>query len=178
MKKIDIYYWLGYLGIHEVKGFVYDEDTEVLTLYTYTDDEKDIRTIVDLSYADSPTQLETFTDEEINEHLLETYEEYIHGDDLSIHLKEANMKQIKNGNESFGINVTVKFAQVVDAESYEEAVEIVKSNFLEDYKIKLEDHEIDPVEFDLRSVLDLLDANGYEDASNFLQLHFAEEGGE
>ena len=78
-------------------------------------------------------------------------------------------------NESFGINVTVKFAQVVDAESYEEAVEIVKSNFLQDYNIKLEDYEIDPIEFDLRSVLDLLDANGYEDASNFLQLHFAEE---
>lgn len=78
-------------------------------------------------------------------------------------------------NESFGINVTVKFAQVVDAETYEEAVEIVKNNFLQDYKIKLEDYEIDPIEFDLRSVLDLLDANGYEDASNFLQLHFAEE---
>ena len=88
------------------------------------------------------------------------------------------MKQIKNGNESFGINITVKFAQTVDAESYEEAVEIVKNNFLEDYNIKLEDYEIDPVEFDLRFVLDLLDANGYEDASNFLQLHFAEEEGE
>ena len=78
-------------------------------------------------------------------------------------------------NESFGINVTVKFAQVVEAESYEEAVEIVKDNFWQDYKIRLEDYEIDPIEFDLRSVLDLLDANGYEDASNFLQLHFAEE---
>ena len=178
MKKIDRYYWLGYLDNYEVKGFVYDEDTEVLTLYTYTDDEKDIRTIVGLSYAGSPVQLETFTDEEINEHLLETYEEYVHEDDLSIRLREVNMKQIKNGNESFGINVTVKFAQMVDAESYEEAVEIVKNNFLEDYKIKLEDYEIDPVEFDLRFVLDLLDANGYEDASNFLQLHFAEEEGE
>ena len=81
-------------------------------------------------------------------------------------------------NVPFGINVTVKFAQVVDAESYEEAVEVVKNNFMEDYKIKLEDYEIDPIEFDLRSVLDLLDANGYEDASNFLQLHFAEEAEE
>ena len=78
-------------------------------------------------------------------------------------------------NESFGINVTVKFSQAVDAGSYEEAVEIVKDNFYEDYKLELEDYEIDPKEFDLRSLLDLLDANGYEDASNFLQLHFAEE---
>lgn len=78
-------------------------------------------------------------------------------------------------NKSFGINVTIKFSQVVEAETYEEAVEIVKDNFWNDYKIELEDFEIDPVEFDLRSVLDLLDANGYEDASNFLQLHFAKE---
>lgn len=75
----------------------------------------------------------------------------------------------------FGINVTLKFSQGVDAESYEEAVAIVKNNFWEDYNIELEDYEIDPIEFDLRSVLDLLDRNGYEDASNFLQLHFAEE---
>lgn len=78
-------------------------------------------------------------------------------------------------NLPFGINITVKFAQIVEAESYEEAVEIVKDNFWQDYNIKLEDHEIDPIEFDLQSVLDLLDVNGYEDASNFLQLHFAEE---
>lgn len=77
-------------------------------------------------------------------------------------------------NESFGINVTVKFSQVVEAETYEEAVEIVKDNFWNDYKLELEDFEIDPIEFDLRSVLDLLDTNGYEDASNFLQLYFAE----
>ena len=66
---IDRYYWKGY----EVKGFEYDEGAEVLTLYTDAD-----KTIVDLSYAGSPVQLETFTDEEINEHLLETYEEYVH----------------------------------------------------------------------------------------------------
>ncbi|MDD4068849.1 MAG: hypothetical protein PHF05_00180 [Candidatus Izemoplasmatales bacterium] len=90
MKKVnsDSYYWLGYLGNYEVKGFMYDEDTEVLTLYTYTDVKEDIRTIVDLSYADSPIQLDTFTDEEINEHLLETYEEYVHEDDLPIRFKE------------------------------------------------------------------------------------------
>lgn len=80
-----------------------------------------------------------------------------------------------DNNVFFGINVTLKFSQGVDAESYEEAVEIVKNNFWQDYKIELEDYEIDPIEFDLRSVLDLLEANGYEDASNFLQLHFAEE---
>ena len=78
-------------------------------------------------------------------------------------------------NVFFGINVTLKFSQGVDAESYEEAVEIVKSSFLEEYGITLEDDEIDQDEFNLRSVLDLLDANGYEEASNFLQLHFAEE---
>lgn len=83
-----------------------------------------------------------------------------------------------DNNTFFGINVTLKFSQGVDAESYEEAVEIVKDNFYEQYNIVLQDDEIDPKEFDLRSVLDLLDANGYEDASNFLQLHFAEEGEE
>lgn len=81
-KVIDRYYWLGYLGNYEVKGFMYDEDEEVLTLYTYTDDEKDIKTIVDLSYDNSLVHLETFTDEEINEHLLEMFEEYVHEDDL------------------------------------------------------------------------------------------------
>lgn len=81
-KVIDTYYWLGHLGTYEVKGFTYNEGTEILTLYTYTDDEKDIRTIVDLSYVNSPVQLETFTDEEINEHLLEIYEEYVHHEDL------------------------------------------------------------------------------------------------
>jgi hypothetical protein len=80
-----------------------------------------------------------------------------------------------NKNTFFGINVTLKFSQGVDAETYEEAVEVVKNSFLEDYDIELQDDEIDPEEFDLRSVLDLLDANGYEDASNFLQLHFAKE---
>ena len=87
-ERVDRYYWLGYLGNYEVKGFMYDEDTKVLTLYTYTDVKEEIRTIVDLSYADSPVQLDTFTDEEINEHLLETYEEYVHEDDLPIRLKE------------------------------------------------------------------------------------------
>ena len=87
-ERVDHYYWLGYLGNYEVKGFMYDEDTKVLTLYTYTDVKEDIRTIVDLSYADSPVQLDTFTDEEINEHLLETYEEYVHEDDLPIRFKD------------------------------------------------------------------------------------------
>ena len=84
-------------------------------------------------------------------------------------------EQEYDNNVFFGINVTLKFSQGVDAETYEEAVEVVKSSFLEEYNINLQDDEIDQEEFDLRSVLDLLDANGYEDASNFLQLHFAEE---
>ena len=76
LKNVDHYYWLGYLGNYEVKGFMYDEDTKVLTLYTYTDVKEDIRTIVDLSYADSTCSV-AFTDEEINEHLLETYSMYM-----------------------------------------------------------------------------------------------------
>ena len=87
-ERVDHYYWLGYLGHYEVKGFMYNEETKVLTLYTYTDVKEEIRTIVDLSYADSPIQLDTFTDEEINEHLLDTYEEYVHEDDLPIRFKE------------------------------------------------------------------------------------------
>ena len=75
-KVIDTYYWLGDFGNYEVKEFEYNEDTEVLTLYTYADNIR--HTIVELSYADSHVQLETFTDEEINEHLLETYEEYVY----------------------------------------------------------------------------------------------------
>ena len=91
-------------------------------------------------------------------------------------------------NMFFGINVTLKFSQGVDAETYEEAVEIVKDNFLkvegkiakviakkQEYGIQLKDEEIDPEEFDLRSILDLLNTNGYEDASNFLQLHLSKK---
>lgn len=73
-RRIDRYYWNGHLGSYEVIMFEYDEDKEVLTLYTYGD----LRRIVDISYADSHVRLETFTDEEINEHLLETYEEYVY----------------------------------------------------------------------------------------------------
>lgn len=79
--------------------------------------------------------------------------------------------------ENFGINVTLNFLHGVEAESYEEAVKIVKDDFLEKYNIELQDNEIDPEKFDLRSVLDLLDKNGYEDASNFLRLHFAKKEG-
>lgn len=78
-------------------------------------------------------------------------------------------------NTFFGINVTLKFNQGVDAETYEEAVEIVKDNFYRQYDIVLRDEEIDQEEFNLKSALDLLNENGYEDASNFLQLHLAEK---
>ena len=77
--------------------------------------------------------------------------------------------------DTFGINVVVKFSHVVDAVSYDEAVKIVKDSILDAHNIELTDDEIDPEEFDLRSVLDLLDANGFEEASNFLQLQFANE---
>lgn len=103
----------------------------------------------------------------------DTEAQYYYQDKLDELLREDDLELIKL--VPFGINVTLKFSHGVDAENYEEAVEIVKSSFLEEYGINLQDNEIDQEEFDLRSVLDLLDANGYEDASNFLQLHFAEE---
>lgn len=97
---------------------------------------------------------------------------------MSKHITEFDLQKDElelDKNMFFGINVTLKFSQGVDAETYEEAVEIVKDNFLQKYNIELQDEEIDPKEFDLRSVLDLLDTNGYEDASNFLQLHLSKE---
>jgi hypothetical protein len=122
---------------------------------------------------DAITELESYDVEDI-ERINELYGEGFVENELES-LYDIKDVLERETNESFGINVTIKFSQVVEAETYEEAVEIVKDNFWNDYKIELEDFEIDPIEFDLRSVLDLLDANGYEDASNFLQLHFAEE---
>ena len=125
------------------------------------------------SVQDAIVELESL-DETAISHTNETYGEGFVEKELK---RLYDIKDEMEFDESmfFGINVIVKFSQGVDAYSYEEAVEIVKDNFWEDYKIELEDYEIDPIEFDLRSVLDLLDANGYEDASYFLQLHFAEE---
>lgn len=75
--------------------------------------------------------------------------------------------------QHFGISVVVKESIGVDAENYEEAVKVVKEVWLDQHNIELENHEIDPIgPRDLKEVLDLLDANGYQEASNFLQLHY------
>ena len=55
------------------------KDTEILTLYTYSDDAKKYKKrLLNCLMLILLLKLETFTDEEINEHLLETYEEYVH----------------------------------------------------------------------------------------------------
>lgn len=78
----------------------------------------------------------------------------------------------------FGIRATVEIDFGVPAETYEEAVEIFKQKVLEDYNIELTDDQIDKEPLSLRDLFDTLDKNGYEDASNFLQLHLSEEDDE
>lgn len=69
--RVDRYLWHGWFATYEVGRFEYYEDRNVLTLYTF-----DNRTIVEISFADSDARLETFTDDEINEYLLDYFEEY------------------------------------------------------------------------------------------------------
>lgn len=83
-----------------------------------------------------------------------------------------------NKETDFGIRATVEIDFGVPAETYEEAVEIFKQKVLEDYNIELTDDQIDKEPLSLRDLFDALDENGYEDASNFLQLHLAEEDDE
>ena len=86
---------------------------------------------------------------------------------------------MKNNKETvFGIRATIELDFGVPAETYEEAVEIFKQKVLEDYNIELTDDQIDKEPLSLRDLFDTLDRNGYEDASNFLQLHIAEEDDE
>jgi hypothetical protein len=47
--------------------------------------------------------------------------------------------------ENFGIRVDLSFDMGVEAESYEEAVQVVKNIFEEEHNIKLDDSEIDKV---------------------------------
>ena len=83
---------------------------------------------------------------------------------------------MENNKETmFGIRATIEIDFGVPAETYEEAVEIFKQKVLEDYNIELTDDQIDKEPLSLRDLFDTLDENGYEDASNFLQLHLAEE---
>lgn len=87
---------------------------------------------------------------------------------------------MENNKETFfGIKAIIEIDFGVPAETYEEAVEIFKQKVLEDYNIKLTDDQIDKEPLSLRDLFDTLDENGYEDASNFLQLHkFSEEDDE
>ena len=87
---------------------------------------------------------------------------------------------MENNKETvFGIKATIEIDFGVPAETYEEAVEIFKQKVLEDYNIELTDDQIDKEPLNLRDLFDTLDENGYEDASNFLQLHkFSEEDDE
>lgn len=86
---------------------------------------------------------------------------------------------MENNKETvFGIRATIEIDFGVPAETYEEAVEIFKQKVLEDYNIELTDDQIDKEPLNLRDLFDTLDENGYEDASNFLQLHIAEEDDE
>lgn len=86
---------------------------------------------------------------------------------------------MENNKETmFGIRATIEIDFGVPAETYEEAVEIFKQKVLEDYNIELTDDQIDKEPLSLRDLFDTLDENGYEDASNFLQLHLAEEDDE
>lgn len=86
---------------------------------------------------------------------------------------------MENNKETvFGIKATIEIDFGVPAETYEEAVEIFKQKVLEDYNIELTDDQIDKEPLSLRDLFDTLDENGYEDASNFLQLHLAEEDDE
>lgn len=124
---------------------------------------------------DAINELENYDEDDIS-HVNENWGEgFVEKELKRLYSIKEELEPIKL--EHFGINVTLKFSHGVEAESYEEAVKIVKNDFLEKYNIELQDDEIDSEDFDLRSVLDLLDKNGYEDASNFLRLHFAKKEG-
>ena len=65
------YYWQGFTKKHEVWGFEFDEDKNVLVLYN-----KNHETITEIYFDETDVQLWTFTDEEINEYLIDFFEEY------------------------------------------------------------------------------------------------------
>jgi len=48
--------------------------------------------------------------------------------------------------EHFGISVVIRESIGVDAETYEEAVEVVKEVYLDQHNIELTDREIDPTD--------------------------------
>jgi len=74
--RIDRYYWDGYLGTYEVVYFEFDEDKNELVLFTRGQHVDSLEVITRLSFEGSEVQMKTFTDDEINEYLLDFFEEY------------------------------------------------------------------------------------------------------
>lgn len=65
------YYWQGFTKKHEVWGFEFDEDKNALFLY-----DKKHKIITYIDFDEFSADLTTFTDEEINEYLIDFFEEY------------------------------------------------------------------------------------------------------
>jgi hypothetical protein len=68
---MDRYYWQGYLNKYEVLRFEYNEELERLRLFDVYD-----WIIADISFAGENSNLANMTDDEINDYLLENFEEY------------------------------------------------------------------------------------------------------
>jgi hypothetical protein len=68
---MDRYYWQGYLNKYEVLRFEYHEELERLRLFDVHD-----WIIADISFAGENSNLANMTDDEINDYLLENFEEY------------------------------------------------------------------------------------------------------
>lgn len=95
------YIWQG-IHLYDVSGFEYNEEKELLSIY----DSDTGGIIVELDMVDGP-DLATYTDEEINEYLLDTFEEYTakdyfkyrvwyHTGDTSALTNEVNLHELKN----------------------------------------------------------------------------------
>ncbi len=66
------------MGTYEVVYFEYDEDKKELFLFTRGESDHSHKVIVSLSFEESDVKMETFTDDEINEYMLDFFEEYRH----------------------------------------------------------------------------------------------------
>jgi hypothetical protein len=68
---MDRYYWQGYLNKYEVLRFEYNEELERLRLFDVHD-----WIVADISFAGENSNLANMTNDEINDYLLENFEEY------------------------------------------------------------------------------------------------------
>lgn len=95
------YTWQG-IHLYDVSDFEYNEEKKLLIIY----DSNTRGIIVELDMVNGP-DLATYTDEEINEYLLDTFEEYTakdyfkyrvwyHTGDTSALTDESNLHEIKN----------------------------------------------------------------------------------